>query len=81
MPKTICELLQDSAYDLAVFKSEEIQAVEKLISEKGDKFFVKCQVRGKDVQAKPEEIIRQIWIFRLTDGYKYPIKRLHAASI
>jgi type I restriction enzyme M protein len=76
MPKTISELLQDSCYELAVFKPSEIQAVEQMISERGDKIFVKCQVRGKDVQAKPEEIIRQLWIFRLTDGYKYPMKRL-----
>ncbi len=76
MPKTISELLQGSAYALTLFSKSEVATVEKLITEKGDKDFVRCQVREKDVQAKPEEVIRQLWITRLIGFYKYPIKRL-----
>lgn len=38
--------------------------------------YIKCQVRGKEVQAKPEEIIRQLWIHRLRVHYRYPLSRL-----
>ena len=33
-------------------------------------------MRGKDVLAKPEEVVRQLWIHRLLTIYKYPVSRL-----
>ncbi|TXT31016.1 MAG: type I restriction/modification system N-6 DNA methyltransferase [Planctomycetota bacterium] len=33
-------------------------------------------MRDKEVQAKPEEIIRQLWIHKLINHYGYPIARL-----
>ena len=53
-----------------------IVAVEALLSEKGGKPYIHCQVRGKAVQAKPEEIIRQLWIYRLVHHYGYPTSRM-----
>ena len=46
------------------------------ISEEHDKFFVKCPVSDKKKVAKPEEIIRQLTINKLTDDLNYPLKRL-----
>lgn len=46
------------------------------MTEKNGKPYIKCQVRGKEVQAKPEEIIRQLWIHRLKTHYQYPVPRL-----
>jgi type I restriction enzyme M protein len=37
---------------------------------------VRCRVRAKDVPAKPEEIIRQLWLHRLEKHYRYPLSRI-----
>lgn len=38
--------------------------------------FVKCLTRDKDVQLKPEEALRQLWLARLVGPYGYPAKRI-----
>jgi len=46
--------------------------------------YVRCLKRGKDIfiydqnkkTGKPEEIIRQLWLIKLTDEYKYPLDRI-----
>lgn len=43
---------------------------------KNSKPYLTCQIRGKDIQAKQEEIIRQLWLHRLVNHYKYPLNRL-----
>lgn len=35
--------------------------------------FVKCILRDKDIQLKPEEIVRQLFTHRLIKEYGYPI--------
>ena len=37
---------------------------------------IACLARKKDVPAKKEEIIRQLWLRRLTADYRYPIERI-----
>ena len=70
-------LLADGERSLTLFlHSAAIKAVEALLVEKNGKAYVKCQVRGKEVLAKPEEIIRQLWIHRLMAHYRYPVSRL-----
>ena len=60
----------------ALFGTNAVHAVEALITERNGKRYLKCQARGKEVQAKPEEIVRQLWIFRLINDYKHPASRL-----
>lgn len=60
----------------ATFSAAVIEAVEKTLTEKNGKPYLKCLVRGKDVMAKPEEIVRQLWLVTLTTKYKYPLSRL-----
>ncbi len=38
--------------------------------------YVKCIIRDKDIQLKPEEIVRQLYASRLIEQYGYPKKRL-----
>jgi len=46
--------------------------------------YVRCLKRGKDIfiydqnkkTGKPEEIIRQLWLIKLTNEYKYPLDRI-----
>jgi type I restriction enzyme M protein len=60
----------------ATFTAATIEAVEKTLTEKNGKPYLKCLVRGKDVMAKPEEIVRQLWLHTLIFRYKYPTSRL-----
>lgn len=71
-------LLQDdkSALSLRAMGDAAIVAVEATLTEKNGKIFLKCQVRDRDILAKPEEIIRQLWLHRLIHNYGYPVQRL-----
>ncbi|MFZ2280758.1 MAG: N-6 DNA methylase [Prosthecobacter sp.] len=60
----------------ASFTSATIEAVEKTLFEKNGKPYLKCLVRGKDVMAKPEEVVRQLWLHTLIYRYKYPSSRI-----
>nr|WP_281720260.1 N-6 DNA methylase [Nitrosomonas nitrosa] len=75
---TINELLSNSKnqFSLDVFSAKSIAAVETALSEKNGKYYVKCRARRKEVIAKPEEIIRQLWLHRLEHDFKYPVARL-----
>lgn len=66
----------ESAATLALFGTAERKAIEKLLGYKGDRPVIRCQVRQKEVSAKPEEIVRQLWIYHLLNYYKYPLARL-----
>lgn len=72
--------LKDSSYHLSLFSKEEIDALRKKIvvkESKGKKTpYVTCIIRDKDIQLKPEEIVRQLYAARLLDQYGYPKKRL-----
>lgn len=60
-------------YDLTMFSNESIDRIEKSIFEKKNKFYLKCLKRNKDIQAKPEEIVRQLMIDKLITEYEYSI--------
>jgi hypothetical protein len=57
----------------AVFTEATIEAVEKTLTEKKGKPYLKCLVRGKDVMAKPEEIVHQLWLVTHHTKYKATI--------
>ena len=79
-PDIIQTILKDSNYHLTLFKKNEIEILRERIffkTAKGkEKPFVKCTVRDKEVQLKPEEIVRQLYAARLIKHYDYPRKRL-----
>lgn len=75
---TIAELLSNSTSQLSldVFSTKNKAAVEAALTEKNGKFYLKCRVRNKEVIAKPEEIVRQLWLHRLEKELNYPLTRL-----
>ena len=79
-PDIIQDILKDSKYNLSIFSSNEIQALQNVIFTKevrGKKtLFVKCIKREKDIQLKPEEVVRQLYAMRLINRYGYDKKRL-----
>lgn len=66
----------DVKHGIALFSSQEIEEVEKLIIEKDGKFYIKCQIKERYKIAKPEEIVRQLWVYRLLNEYNYPRERI-----
>ncbi|MBX3330659.1 MAG: N-6 DNA methylase [Nitrospira sp.] len=75
---TLAAILSEAKvqYSLTLFKTAAIKAVEATLTEKNSKPYLTCQKRGKELLAKPEEIVRQLWIHRLLNHYKYPLGRL-----
>ena len=73
-------VLKDNDHSLSSFKKEDISRLKKKVFAKvirGKKTqFVRCLVRDKDIQLKPEEAVRQLYAMRLINQYGYPKKRL-----
>jgi type I restriction enzyme M protein len=76
----LLEILKDSKYNLSIFTEDEIDWLVTRIFEKetksGIKYFTKCIIRNKDIQLKPEEIIRQLYAHKLMRSYNYPSKHI-----
>ncbi|MFA7654415.1 MAG: N-6 DNA methylase [Candidatus Magasanikbacteria bacterium] len=80
------KIFRDSGAQYGLKEFENIKPVEVLDifeKEKG-KFYIKCLKRDKDILlfsqeknlSKPEEVIRQLWLFKLTKYYNYPLDRI-----
>ena len=68
-------ILRDSNYHLDLFDTSEIQSLRQRIE--GQKTPITyCPIRGKAVQLKPEELIRQLYVERLLNRYHYPRERI-----
>ena len=68
-------ILRDSNYHLDLFDTSEIQNLRQRIE--GEKTPITyCPIRGKAVQLKPEELIRQLYVERLLNRYHYPRERV-----
>lgn len=80
MPMKLAEILKDSNYKLSQFREEDVLWLEESIFTKetraGEKPYVKCLVRNKDIQLKPEEAVRQLYLKTLTDRYGYSTDRM-----
>lgn len=68
--------MPDVKHGTSLFSDAEIKSVESLITGTDGKYSIKSQVRDKLKTAKPEEIVRQLWIRRLLQEYTYPKERL-----
>lgn len=77
---TLSEILRDTDYKLNQFTAKHIRALEKNIflkESRGKQLpYVVCAVRGKEIQLKPEEAIRQLYISVLREDYSYPTERM-----
>jgi len=70
-------------YGLSEFPKEFLKEVRIFEKEKG-KFYIHCLKRDKDIlvynknknTGAPEEIIRQLWLKKLTKNYGYPLSRI-----
>jgi len=67
---------EETKYQITLFKRDEIDWLESKIFEKNGKPYLKCLGSDKDRPAKPEEIVRQLWIKKILDDFHYPKERL-----
>ena len=74
-PDIIQMILKDSNYHLDLFDTSEIQSLRQRIEGKKTPITY-CPIRGKAVQLKPEELIRQLYVERLLNRYHYPRERV-----
>jgi len=73
----------ETLYGLTEFSDIDVKTAINIF-EKDGKFFLKCFVREKDIQVfnpqnnsgNPEEIVRQFWLYKLLNNYKYPKDRI-----
>lgn len=70
------EIFKDSEHSLSLFDKKMIDSIDIFL--KNGKPYVKCFATGVDRQAKPEEIVRQLFILRLMKQYGYPKDRITA---
>ncbi len=72
----ISDILRTSGkgYGLDLFSEKEIKKV-KVFGKRG-KPYLKCFATAKERPAKPEEIVRQLYLWRLIHEYGYPAERL-----
>lgn len=61
-------------HSLLLFKKEDIEAL-KIFDKKGKPYLI-CYATDKERPAKPEEIVRQLFIKKLMREYRYPKERL-----
>ena len=71
----------DVKHGLSLFTQDEIEAVERLIIERDGRYLIKCQIKDRYKVAKPEEIVRQLWICRLLTKYSYPKERIDVENV
>jgi type I restriction enzyme M protein len=71
---TIADILRGSEYSLTLFTAEEVATLE--LFEKNGKPYLTCAVDQKPRPAKPEEIVRQLYLRKLIDEYGYARERI-----
>jgi type I restriction enzyme M protein len=73
---TITDIIRESNYHISLFSEKEINRLEEAIfirEVKNKKVaYIRCIIRKTEIKLTPEEIVRQLYIRRLIDYYKYP---------
>ena len=79
-PNIIQTILKDSNYSLELFTDAEVQALREEIFTKTvrgkEAPYVNCPIRGREIQLKPEEVVRQLYAARLLNQYHYSEERM-----
>ena len=68
-------------HGLSLFTADELEAIENLLVDKDGRFYIACQIKDKYKVAKPEEIVRQVFIHQLLHEYNYPKERIDVERV
>lgn len=71
---SVQNILKGSAYALTIFSEKEIKAIK--LFDKNGKPYLTCAASDKPRPAKPEEIVRQLYLRKLMTHYGYPKERI-----
>lgn len=71
---TLADILKSSDYSLGIFDQDEIDAL--TLYDKNGKPYLRDFCNNAERPAKPEEIVRQLFLRRLMVRYKYPANRI-----
>lgn len=74
------DLFKNTNYDDTLFSDEAKRYVENAIVLRNvrgkDVPYITCLVRGKEIALKPEEAVRQLFLYKLLNEYHYPVSRI-----
>ena len=77
---TLNDIFKNTNYDDTLFSNEAKAFVEGLVFEKNNRgtnaAYIKCLVRNREIKLTPEEAVRQLYIYKLTHEYAYPVGRI-----
>lgn len=77
---TLNEVLRNTNYDVALFSEEARKYIEDAIVVKTvrgkEMAHITCLKRGKEIVLKPEEAVRQLYLYKLIHEYGYPVSRI-----
>ena len=71
---SVTDILKGSAYALTIFPPTAVASIKIFL--KAGKPYLKCLGSDKDRPAKPEEIVRQLYLRKLMEEYRYPKERI-----
>lgn len=71
---SVNDILKGSEYALTIFTEQEVQNLALFL--KGGKPYLTCAATDKPRPAKPEEIVRQLYVQKLMSTYGYPKERI-----
>jgi len=74
------DILNKTAYADILFSETEKTAINNALvikqSRGSDVPYIQCMIRKKEIKATPEELIRQLFVYRLLNTYQYPASRM-----
>ena len=77
---TLNEVLKNTKYDVVLFSEEARKYIEDAIVVKTvrgkEMAHITCLKRGKEIVLKPEEVVRQLYLYKLIHEYGYPVSRI-----
>jgi type I restriction enzyme M protein len=71
---TVAEILRGTEYALTLFTAQEVASID--IFDRDGRPYLTCAVSDKPRLAKPEEIVRQLFLRKLIKDYGYPKDRI-----
>lgn len=81
----LLDILRSTDYSLDQFSEDDVLELEQRTFIKNvrgkDQYFVTCLIRNKDIQLKPEEIVRQLYIKQLLEQYGYSSDRIRVEYV
>jgi type I restriction enzyme M protein len=78
----ISEIFKNTNYGDSLFNANEISAIERRITirvatgKAKETAYITCLVRNKDIRLTPEEVVRQLYAYRLLNTYGYTADRV-----